>query len=105
MEQVRRPGSHTLSFSPYLPLVPQMLLCYLNGKWVRSWQGRGCLSHRREERQAQIPSGAPEASGPLRASVGRWPGLGTERAESRGLCRRPRQVCDWCLSLQIAPTL
>lgn len=62
---------------PLLPsLIPQMLFCHLNGKWVRSWQGRGCLSRRLGD--AGCPLGAqgsdsrlcfwgPEVPGPLPA--------------------------------------
>lgn len=42
-------------------LIPQMLLCHLSGKWVRSWPGRGLPRHRlgdtgrRPGARAQIP--------------------------------------------------
>lgn len=73
---VRCPGSHQAHLSRLPSLIPQMLLYHLNGKWVRSWQGRGHLSRRQGDAgrlpgvqgsDSRLCSLSPEGPGPLHA--------------------------------------
>lgn len=105
-------GSHQAHLSRLPSLIPQMLLYHLNGKWVRSWQGRGHLSLRQGDAgrlpglqgsDSRLCSLGLEEPGPLHAisfpeqaggqAWGQW-------AELRAGAAGPEQVCDQCLSLQ-----